>query len=151
MNLNRVAEDTRIVHLIEEFRAPRDRVFKVWTEPGLLRKWFMAEDGWTVTAAEVDLQVGGAYHLSVSPGEGDSDMAIDGVFRVVQNPDYLEYTWLVAVLKGRETLVQVRFIELESGSKIDLSHGVFESAEERQLHLDGWTGCMRRLHILLQS
>ncbi len=53
------------IKIEETFRAPREKVFKAWTTPESLKKWFMADEGVVVTDAKVELQVGGTYLISL--------------------------------------------------------------------------------------
>ena len=72
-------------------------------------------------------------------------MYIKGVFQKIEPREYLEYTWTVAVMNGRDTLVSVKFLDHEGGTRIELTHGIFESPEEARLHIEGWKGCVNRL------
>lgn len=134
-----------IITIEETFRAPREKVFKAWTTPDSLKKWFMADKGVIVKDAEVNLEVGGDYFINVVyPGYDPT--SIDGSFQKVKIPERLEYTWLTPVLNGKTTIVEVSFINQEKGSKIQLSHGEFQSEEEMKLHIEGWKGCLGKLH-----
>lgn len=138
------------IQVEEEFRAPKDKVFKAWTNPESLKKWFMADDNVKVLDAAVALQVGGAYFIEVLfPGYDPSK--IEGVFSKVDQPNQLGYSWLTPVLNGRKTNVEVRFEDHGIGSKIYLSHGEFLNENELQLHLEGWKGCIGKLHEHLEE
>lgn len=50
--------------------APRDKVFKAWTEPELLTQWF-APLPWTTPHAELDLRPGGACLIVMRSPDGD--------------------------------------------------------------------------------
>jgi uncharacterized protein YndB with AHSA1/START domain len=52
--------DTQI-RLRREFRAPREMVFKCFTDPSLLSEWLGCEMG-TITKCEVDPSIGGVWH-----------------------------------------------------------------------------------------
>ncbi|MFY0598156.1 MAG: SRPBCC domain-containing protein [Cyclobacteriaceae bacterium] len=133
-----------IIHIEETFRAPREKVFKAWTKPVSIKKWFMADEGVIVTDVEVNLRVGGTYFIEAAfPGYDPTK--IDGEFLRVEQPTALEYTWLTPVLKGRKTKVDVTFEDSGNGSKIRLSHGEFEDENEMQLHIHGWKECLSRL------
>ena len=45
--------------ITREFDAPKDLVYRAWTEPELVERWWGGERG-GVTVAEIDLRVGGA-------------------------------------------------------------------------------------------
>ncbi len=50
--------DTQIL-ITRDFAAPKHLIYKAWTTPELIRRWWSAKRG-TVTVADVDLRVGGA-------------------------------------------------------------------------------------------
>ncbi|HEX5925313.1 MAG TPA: SRPBCC family protein [Baekduia sp.] len=54
--------------ITREFDAPKDLVFKAWTTPELVKRWWSGERG-EVTLAEIDLRVGGTWRY-VMTGEG---------------------------------------------------------------------------------
>ena len=45
--------------ITREFDAPRHLVFKAWTTPELVKRWWSGQRG-AVTSAEIDLRVGGS-------------------------------------------------------------------------------------------
>ncbi len=53
--------------IVREFDAPRELVFRAWTAPELVRRWWHAERG-EVTLVEIDLRIGGAWrYVMVTP------------------------------------------------------------------------------------
>jgi uncharacterized protein YndB with AHSA1/START domain len=53
--------------ITREFNAPRNLVWKAWTTPELVKRWWHANRG-EVTLAEIDLRVGGTWrYVSVTP------------------------------------------------------------------------------------
>jgi uncharacterized protein YndB with AHSA1/START domain len=68
------------VQITREFDAPRDLVYRAWTEPELIRRWWAGDNG-EVTSAEVDLRVGGTWRFV---------MIANGGFEVAFRGEYLE-------------------------------------------------------------
>ena len=66
------------------FDAPPDLVFDALTRPELLRRWY-GPAGWTLVVCEIDLRVGGAFHL-VSRREDGRDVGQRGVYREISRP-----------------------------------------------------------------
>jgi uncharacterized protein YndB with AHSA1/START domain len=62
------------------FDAPRELVFRAWTEPKHLTKWW-GPNGFTTTSLEIDVREGGAWRL-VMHGPGGKDYP--GEFRFVE-------------------------------------------------------------------
>ncbi len=64
--------------------APRDKLFRAWTEPELIRQWF-APKPWTIASAETDVRPGGASRIVMRSPEGE-DFPSRGVYlEVVEN------------------------------------------------------------------
>src|SRR4030042_2389243 len=72
--------------LIERvFDAPPDAVWRAWTEPELIKKWW-GPDGFSAPRINVDLKVGGRYVFAMHgpPGsEWDKDMYSAGVYKEI--------------------------------------------------------------------
>lgn len=84
-------EDTQIL-ITREFDAPKHLVWKAYTTPELIKRWWAGNHG-TVTVAEVDLRAGGTYRYAlVSNGEEAFEVAFHGEFREVSPTDRLVNT-----------------------------------------------------------
>ena len=72
------------IRITREFDAPRHLVYRAWTTPELVRRWWAGERG-EVTIAEIDLRVGGTWRY-VMTAHGDFEVAFHGVYReLVEN------------------------------------------------------------------
>jgi uncharacterized protein YndB with AHSA1/START domain len=72
--------DTEIL-ITRAFAAPRHLVWRAYTEPELIRRWWAGERG-EVTSAEVDLRVGGRWRYVMRANEG-VEVAFHGEYREV--------------------------------------------------------------------
>jgi uncharacterized protein YndB with AHSA1/START domain len=70
--------------------APPEKVYRAWTDPGLLRQWF-APLPYTTPVAELDVRPGGA-NLIVMRGPGGKDMPNHGVYLEVVPNQRLVFT-----------------------------------------------------------
>lgn len=61
--------DEPVITFVRDFDAPRERVFKAWTEPEQLKQWWGPE-GFTVPRCEVDLRPGGAWRIDMQGPDG---------------------------------------------------------------------------------
>lgn len=78
-----VATDRDLV-LSRVIDAPREKLFRAWTEPALLQRWF-APLPYTTPVAELDVRPGGAIHL-VMRGPDGTEIPCPGVYlEVVPN------------------------------------------------------------------
>jgi uncharacterized protein YndB with AHSA1/START domain len=73
--------DTQIL-ITREFDAPRDLVWKAWTTPELIKRWWNAKRG-EVTVAEVDLREGGSWRYAMVTDEGGQEVAFHGTYREI--------------------------------------------------------------------
>jgi uncharacterized protein YndB with AHSA1/START domain len=101
----------REVAMTRVFDAPRRLVFKAWTTPELMKRWFYGPEEWRLAVCELDSRVGGKVRFEWRNPEGKS-MGLSGVCREVAAPERLVFTevwdedWT-----GGETLVTLVFTE----------------------------------------
>src|SRR5688572_2004734 len=67
--------------ITREFDAPKELVWKAWTTPELVRRWWHANRG-EVTVAEIDLRVGGTWRY-VSVTDDGFEVAFHGEYREI--------------------------------------------------------------------
>jgi uncharacterized protein YndB with AHSA1/START domain len=72
--------DTQIL-ITREFDAPRHLVWKAWTTPELVKRWWHANRG-EVTVVEMDLRVGGKWRSAMVADDG-TEVAFHGEYREV--------------------------------------------------------------------
>jgi uncharacterized protein YndB with AHSA1/START domain len=136
----------RVLVITRVFDAPRELVFRAWTEREHLIHW-MSPRGFTIPAADGDLRPGGAWTTTMHPPQGP-DLRLQGVYREIVRPERLVFThaWLDDQGKpGHETLVTVTFSERGGKTEVTLHQAEFTSLAERDGHRGGWTECFERL------
>jgi uncharacterized protein YndB with AHSA1/START domain len=67
--------------ITREFSAPRRLVWKAYTTPDLVKRWWSGQKG-TVTSADIDLRVGGRWRY-VMVADGGFEVAFRGEFREI--------------------------------------------------------------------
>ena len=67
--------------ITREFAAPRHLVYKAWTTPELVERWWHAKRG-TMTVAEIDLRVGGKWRYAMVT-DGGFEVGFHGEFREI--------------------------------------------------------------------
>lgn len=102
--------DTEIL-ITRSFDAPRRLVWRAWTEPELIRRWWHANRG-TVTVAEVDLRVGGRWRWAMVTAEGGHEVAFHGEYREVIPGERLVYTEVFEGFPGGEDAAAVNTVTL---------------------------------------
>ena len=67
--------------VVREFDAPRELVYRAYTEPELVKRWWPGKRG-EMTTAEIDLRVGGAWRY-VMIADGGFEVAFHGEYREI--------------------------------------------------------------------
>jgi uncharacterized protein YndB with AHSA1/START domain len=131
----------RVTRIVE---ASRPRVFAAWTKAEEMKHW-MAPGELRVANAESDLRVGGTYLIHMRSPQGD-DFTVSGVYREVQAPDRVVYTWHWAHdHRTPDMIVTVEFFDRGNRTEIVLTHEGFPNMESRARHEHGWMGCLANL------
>lgn len=139
-----------VLRLTRRYAASPERVFAAWTSPELLRRWWAALQGWETASAEVDLRPGGRYRLAMRDPERGEEYAVGGEYVAVDPPARLVYTWTwegeAEIMGGSEgTVVEVEFRGDGDGTELVLVHRGFAGERIRDLHGEGWSGCLDNL------
>ena len=130
------------------FDAPRERVWKAWTEAERLKQWW-GPKGFTVSHCTVDLRPGGVMHYCLRSPEGD-DMWGKFVYREIVKPEKLVFVVSFSDETGgitrhpmspdwpREMLSTVTFAEQHGGTLITVRWIPTNATElERKTFEDG--------------
>ena len=142
------ASADRAFRITRTIPAPRDAVFRAWTEPDRIREWSCPPGG-TIRDSQVDLVPGGPYRLLIE-AEGGTFHTAFGVYREVDPPSRLVYTWDWEEPEAAvgETLVTVEFVADGASTEVVLAHEGFAAAEAAEGHRLGWTWSLERLEAL---
>ena len=127
------------------FDAPRRLVFKAWTDPEKLARWW-GPQGFETLSCRADVRPGGLYRVSMRSPQGSTHTR-QGVYREVVEPERLVFTFAWEDAQGHpshETVVMVTFDELGPKTRLTLHQAVFETVTARDAHQGGWTSCMER-------
>jgi len=131
------------------FDAPREEVFANFTDPGALKRWWIAFEGGSVIDARVDLRVGGAWRLVMRDPYG-TVTSLGGTYREVRVPEKLVYTWRwEGDIDVGESLVTVEFRALRSSTEMVIVQELLPSEHQVQFHTWGWNQVLDRLAKLL--
>jgi uncharacterized protein YndB with AHSA1/START domain len=102
--------------ITREFDAPKELVWRAYTTPELVSRWWAGDKG-TMLSAEIDLRVGGRWRY-VMGGDG-YEVAFRGEYREIQAPDRLVNTEVFEGLPDPDAhtgLITVTFSGSGSGS-----------------------------------
>lgn len=138
--------DTRIL-ITREFAAPRHLVWRAYTEPELIRRWWAGERG-EVTSVEVDLRVGGRWRYVMS-AYGGSEVGFHGEYREVIPNERIVSTEIYEGMPEGESLNTATFSEVDGHTTLTIlvQH---QSREHRDAHIASGmeTGMQKALDFL---
>ena len=131
-------------------KAPRARVFAALTTPAEITKWLGCGPCKAVVA-KMEVRAGGEFRFRMKADDGEFD--IFGVYREVNAPARLVFTWNYAdcgpAQDGHETRVTIELSELDSGTRVEILHEGFATAEECDKHEHGWNVCLDSIATLV--
>jgi uncharacterized protein YndB with AHSA1/START domain len=100
--------DTQIL-ITRDFDAPRHLVYRAWTTPDLVRRWWHAKRG-EVTVAEIDLRVGGRWRYAMVMPSGD-EVAFHGAYREIVPEERIVSTEVFEGFPDHEALNTLTFAD----------------------------------------
>jgi uncharacterized protein YndB with AHSA1/START domain len=119
--------------ITREFDAPRHLVYKAWTTPELVRRWWNARRG-EVTTCEIDLRVGGTWR-SVMVTEDGFEVAFHGEYREIVPNERLVSTEVYEAFPDGEALDTLTLTEADGRTTLTVlvEH---QSKEHRDMHIE---------------
>jgi uncharacterized protein YndB with AHSA1/START domain len=124
--------DTQIL-ITREFNAPKHLVFKAWTTPELIKRWWAGDRG-EVTIAEVDLRAGGSWRY-VMTANGGFEVAFHGEYREVVPDEHIVSTEVFEGMPDAEAVSTATFTEKDGRTTVTLlvQH---TCKEHRDMHIN---------------
>jgi len=137
--------------------APRDVVFKAWTDPAQLAQWW-SPHGFTRSVSELDVRPGGAMRTEMRGPDGAA-YPDRGVFHEVVPPERLVFTSVAIADEAGRPLLEVRntvtFAELDGRTKLTLQAVVVTAAPAVAGALagmaEGWSQSLDKLAEYLET
>jgi uncharacterized protein YndB with AHSA1/START domain len=129
-----------------------EKVWRAWTDPEALKRWWGPGPDEPVSLAQLDVRVGGRFRI-VFGGPQGNDHEVQGVYREVVPNRKLVFTWSwPRTTPERESVVTIVFKAAGSGTELDFRHEQLFDQSVRDGHKRGWTGALDKLeHYLQQS
>jgi uncharacterized protein YndB with AHSA1/START domain len=135
--------DEYSVTVRREIAAPAENLFDAWLDAQSLGLW-LRPSGIRETRAETDPRVGGTYRIVMVDDE--SSIVHTGIYREIDRPRRLVFTWSSPATRFRESIVTVTFQPLSKSSTVVEIHQVgLPDEEARASHDAGWSDVLREL------
>lgn len=156
--------DGKALVITRIFDAPREVVWKAWTDPETFKKWWGPKD-FTAPVSRMDLRVGGETFSCMRSPDGQ-DFCGKGEYLEIVEPERLVMTDSFADKEGNkvsateyglsegfpiELLIKVTFEEQEGKTKLTLKHSDVTNLSETELSdmHQGWNESLDKLAELL--
>lgn len=142
--------ENRELVITRTFDAPREIVFKMWTDPKHMAQWW-GPHGFTNPVCELDVRPGGAIRIDMRDPDG-TVYPMTGTFREIVRPERLVFTAEALDQNGAavlEVMNTVTFEEKNGKTTLTLQAHVAKVAGEGVSYLEGmeagWTQSLERL------
>ena len=137
-----IADDTTLI-ITRLFEAPPARVFDAWLEREEWQSW-IGPEGVDCEVHLLEPHVGGCYRLTMHVN-GQPPIAVAGVFRVIERPRTLSFTWGAEGDPSRQSLVTLAFVELQGKTEMTRRQGGLGSGANRDQFERGWSSALNKL------
>lgn len=114
--------------IIREFEAPKELLFRAYTDAGLVKQW-LGPRGYEMVVEVFDAYAGGRYRYIHTDGKGGS-YAFKGVFHEVAAPETIIQTFEFEGAKGHVSLETATFESLPGNRSRVTALSVFQSVAD---------------------
>ena len=150
MEQTRVTEKPFLL-LNRHYPVAPEKVWRAWTDPEALKKWWGPGPGEPVSLAELDVRVGGRFRIIFGGADGRKHECA-GVYKEVMPNRKLVFTWTwPRTTPERESLVTIVFEAVKGGTELVFRHERFFDEKARDDHKRGWTTLLEKLATWLRE
>src|SRR5438309_2607693 len=128
--------------LTRVFDAPRELMWKLWTEREHIGKWW-GPKGFTLPGCEMDFRPGGTYRF-VMRGPDGLDNPFHGVYREIVRKERIVFTAILDQLPGHELVTTVTFADEGGKTKLTVRQTT-PPGEAGRGQNQGWSETLARL------
>ena len=129
------------------FNAPVEKVWRAWTDPVVICKWFGSDPNGRVLKAEIDVKAGGNFEITFRDSDGTEHTCFGTYIRVVPLNE-LSFTWNWKQEPGVESFVSVLLSSGNNGTEMRFRHVDIGSASAHDYE-EGWNSTFLKLRKAL--
>lgn len=150
MEQARLAEKPSLT-LTRSYPVAPEKVWRAWTDPQALKRWWGPGGEQPVALAELDVHVGGHFHI-VFGGPQGTDHEVRGIYKEVVPNRKLVFTWTwPRTTPERESVVTIELRRSGSGTELLFRHEKLIDEAVRDGHRRGWTESFAKLEQFLRN
>jgi uncharacterized protein YndB with AHSA1/START domain len=105
--------------IVRELDAPRELVYRAYTTPELVRRWWHAKRG-EIASVEIDLRVGGRWRYAMTAASGGFEVAFHGEYRELVPNERIVSTEVFEGMPEAEALDTVTFEERDGRTTLTI-------------------------------
>lgn len=135
--------DNSQLSLERRFDASPADLWRAWTEPEQVRRWFGSDPGGTVSRAQLDVRVGGSFEVTFANSNG-TEHTCAGEYLVVEPVSRLAFTWRWRSEPGVETQIWLCFAPVDGGTLQHFEHRGLGAATAHNYAV-GWQSTFDKL------
>jgi uncharacterized protein YndB with AHSA1/START domain len=148
--MERVAEKPSLT-LSRSYPVAPEKLWRAWTDAQALKKWWGPGPGEPVSAAELDVRVGGRFRIVFGGPDGKAHECA-GVYKEVVPNRKLVFTWCWPnTTPERVSVVTIEFHASADGTDLLFKHEQFFDEQARDDHRRGWSGLLENLRTFLSA
>ena len=136
-------QETPHLLLTRVYAVAPEKVWRAWTDPQALARWFGPAAADTVRRADLDVRVGGRYRVVFGAPDG-SEHEASGVYTEVDPPRRLAFTWSRRGLPEAASRVTIDLRAIGAGTELVFRHD-FDNVAARDDHEIGWLPTFAKL------
>jgi uncharacterized protein YndB with AHSA1/START domain len=159
--VNQTVRAQQELQITRVFDAPRELVWKAWTDPDQMREWFGPRD-FVARNLTAEARPGGRWRNCLhSDGFTDTagewrtaDLWQGGEYLEVVEPERLVFTfhWDEGTgLPEHDTVITITFVENKGKTTMNFHQTFFVTEEDRDGHMKGWNSSFDKLNDLLRE
>ena len=141
----------RLLVIQRNFNAPRELVFRAWTDPDIFVQWW-GPSGFTTPVCEIDLKRGGTYRVCMRSPQGQ-DYWSGGVYREIVEPSLIVVNDYFIDENGKrvppthyglspdfpaEAMIKVTFDEIDGKTRMTMEQSIPITIAESSGAPEGW-------------
>jgi len=146
----RLAEKPSLT-LSRHYPVAPEKVWRAWTDPQAVKRWWGPTPGEPVSLAELDVRVGGRFRIVFGGPDGKMHECAGTYKEVVPNKK-LVFTWCWPnSTPERVSVVTIVFKDLNGKTELVFTHEQLFDEAARDGHKRGWTGALDKLEHFLKA
>jgi len=140
-----ITKDT--VFIETTIHASVEEVWKAWTEPSVIMKWFGSDPKGEVLNAKLDVRPGGSFEVTFKDSD-QTEHTCSGVYNEIEELSKLTFTWRWKSEPGVESFIVLLLTEKGKSTKMQFEHMNLGRGSKHN-YVKGWQSTFLKLEQLL--